>query len=76
MLVLVVIGVFNLAVTVLLHARAAWPIACLDILLFLFMALDFESSWIVLAVLSIVLSLYCSAIFAYRIKQKYADLSE
>jgi hypothetical protein len=66
---LVALEALNLAATVLLHARNVWPVACLDILLALFMALEFGNSWIALATLVIVLSLYCVAIFGYHIKQ-------
>jgi hypothetical protein len=68
MYALVAVGALNIPVTVLLHSRGMWFVACLELLLALFMALDFGNSWIALAALSIILSLYC---LAYMLKIKH-----
>jgi hypothetical protein len=68
MYALVAIKTLNIPGTVLLHGRGMWFVACLELLFALFMALDFGNSWIALAALAIILSLYC---LAYILKTKH-----
>jgi hypothetical protein len=72
---LLALGMLNLAATVLLHPRSVWPVACLDLLLALFMALEFANSWIALATLVIVVSLYCGAVFVCHVVRRGGEVS-